>query len=149
MFMEWMKFFPGYQEPICLISPFTFYYPEFHFLKVSTLPHFMGWKMNLEEKAGISLVVQWLRIHLSMQGMQIQSLVGKRDPTCHGATKPKCCNQRKSGCCSKDPVQTKKIKKKGEEKGLPRDCDRIMFVKMGKTKEKSSQKSVVWDDLRD
>ena len=72
-----------------------------------------------------------------MQGMQIQSLVGKRDPTCHGATEPKCCNQRKSGCCSKDPVQTKKEKKKkGEEKGLPRDCDRIMFVKMGKTKDK-------------
>ena len=57
MFMEWMKFFPGYQEPICLISPFTFSYPEFHFLKVSTLPHFMGCKLNLEEKAGISLVV--------------------------------------------------------------------------------------------
>ena len=32
--------------------------------------------------------------------------------------------------------QKRKKKKKGEEKGLPRDCDRIMFVKMGKTKDK-------------
>ena len=33
---------------------------------------------------GISLEVQWLRIHLLMQ---VQSLVWK-DPTCHGTTKP-------------------------------------------------------------
>ena len=35
----------------------------------------------------LSLVVQWLRIHLPVQGTQIQSLVWK-DPTCHRATKP-------------------------------------------------------------
>ena len=27
--------------------------------------------------AGTSLVVQWLRIHFAMQGMQVQSLVGE------------------------------------------------------------------------
>ena len=31
-----------------------------------------------------SLVVQWLRIHLLMQGTQVQSLV-REDPTCYGA----------------------------------------------------------------
>ena len=36
---------------------------------------------------GTSLVVQWLRIHLPMQGTWVQSLV-REDPTCHGATKP-------------------------------------------------------------
>ena len=51
-----------------------------------------------------------------MQGMQIQSLVGKRDPICYRATKPKRCNQRKSGCCSKAPVQTKKRKKTEKKK---------------------------------
>ena len=36
---------------------------------------------------GTSLVVQWLRIRLPMQGTQVQSLV-REDPTCRGATKP-------------------------------------------------------------
>ena len=34
---------------------------------------------------GTSLVVQWTRIHLPMQGTQVQSLVQKNS-TCHGAT---------------------------------------------------------------
>ena len=34
-----------------------------------------------------SLVAQWLRIHLLMQGMRVWSLVWE-DPICHGATKP-------------------------------------------------------------
>ena len=36
---------------------------------------------------GASLVAQWLRIRLPMQGTQVRSLV-REDPTCHGATKP-------------------------------------------------------------
>ena len=36
---------------------------------------------------GASLVTQWLRICLSMQGTRVQSLV-REDPTCCGATKP-------------------------------------------------------------
>ena len=38
-----------------------------------------------------SLVVQWLRIHLPMEGMQVWSLV-QEDSTCHRATKSMCCN---------------------------------------------------------
>ena len=34
-----------------------------------------------------SLVVQWLRIHLPMQGTRVRALV-REDPTCRGATKP-------------------------------------------------------------
>ena len=34
-----------------------------------------------------SLVVQWLRIRLPMQGTRVQALV-REDPTGHGATKP-------------------------------------------------------------
>ena len=40
---------------------------------------------------GTSLVAQWLRICLPMQGTQVQSLV-QEDPTCYGATKPVCHN---------------------------------------------------------
>ena len=36
---------------------------------------------------GTSLVAQWLRIHLPMQGAWVRALV-REDPTCHGATKP-------------------------------------------------------------
>ena len=36
---------------------------------------------------GISLVAQWLRIRLPMQGTQVRALVWE-DPTCRGATKP-------------------------------------------------------------
>ena len=34
-----------------------------------------------------SLIAQWLRIHLPMQGTRVRALV-REDPTCHGATKP-------------------------------------------------------------
>ena len=40
---------------------------------------------------GTSLVAQWLRIHLPMQGTQVRALV-QEDPTCHRATKPVCHN---------------------------------------------------------
>ena len=35
---------------------------------------------------GASLVAQWLRIHLPMQGTRVQSLI-QEDPTCRGASK--------------------------------------------------------------
>ena len=38
-------------------------------------------------KVGASLVAQWLRILLPMQGTRVQALVWE-DPTCRGATKP-------------------------------------------------------------
>ena len=36
---------------------------------------------------GTSLVTQWLRIRLPMQGTRVRALVWE-DPTCRGATKP-------------------------------------------------------------
>ena len=45
-------------------------------------------KKKIQLKMGrTSLVVQWLRIHLPMQGTQVRALV-REDLTCHGATKP-------------------------------------------------------------
>ena len=38
-----------------------------------------------------SLVAQWLRIRLPMQGTQVRALV-REDPSCRGATKPLCHN---------------------------------------------------------
>ena len=42
---------------------------------------------GLEEQLRASLVAQWLRICLLMQGTRVRALVWE-DPTCHGATGP-------------------------------------------------------------
>ena len=40
-----------------------------------------------ERKRGTSLVAQWLRIRLPIQGTRVRALV-REDPKCRGATKP-------------------------------------------------------------
>ena len=45
------------------------------------------WLLIIEINMGTSLVAQWLRIHLPMQGTRVWALV-REDPTCRGATKP-------------------------------------------------------------
>ena len=42
---------------------------------------------RIKYSSGASLVAQWIRICLPMQGTQVRSLVWE-DPTCRGATKP-------------------------------------------------------------
>ena len=44
-------------------------------------------EMQIKTTMRASLVVQWLRIHLPMQGTRVLSLVWE-DPTYRGATKP-------------------------------------------------------------
>ena len=43
--------------------------------------------VNQTHMRGTSLVAQWLRIRLPMQGTRVRALV-REDPTCCGATKP-------------------------------------------------------------
>ena len=43
--------------------------------------------LNRNKPFGASLVAQWLRIHLPMQGAWVRALV-REDSTCHGASKP-------------------------------------------------------------
>ena len=57
--------------------------PQFHSPEVVPSRNFSC--INISE--GTSLVVQWLRIHLPMQGTRVRALV-QEDPTCHGATNP-------------------------------------------------------------
>ena len=45
----------------------------------------------LKSSLGASLVAQWLRIHLPVQGTRVQALI-QEDPTCRRATKPVCHN---------------------------------------------------------
>ena len=46
-----------------------------------------SYKVALKWFEGTSLVAQWLRIRLPMQGTRVRALV-REDPTCRGATKP-------------------------------------------------------------
>ena len=48
-------------------------------------------KLQVKKYLRASLMVQWLRICLPMQGTQVQALV-QEDPTCHGAATPVCHN---------------------------------------------------------
>ena len=51
----------------------------------------IGTTKGIQNVTRTSLVVQWIRIHLPMQGLQVLSLV-QEDSTCRGATKPTCCS---------------------------------------------------------
>ena len=44
-------------------------------------------EQNKEKRMRASLVAQWLRVCLPMQGTRVRALVWE-DPTCHGATEP-------------------------------------------------------------
>ena len=48
---------------------------------------YIGCIFVLKFQCWASLVAQWLRVCLPMQGTQVRALVWE-DPTCHGATKP-------------------------------------------------------------
>ena len=55
--------------------------------KEAGVPIHISDNIDFKTKSRASLVAQWLRIHLPMQGTQVQALVLK-DPTCCRATKP-------------------------------------------------------------
>ena len=61
---------------------------------IGTLFYHVCWQKLLSLKMCIfraSLVAQWLRIRLPMQGKRVRSLA-QEDPTCRGANKPVCHN---------------------------------------------------------
>ena len=80
--------------------------------KSSALPTCLTSKESQKEVPGTSLVVQWLRIRLPMQGTRVQALAQK-DPTCRGATEPTCLEPmlcRKRSHCNEKPVHRNKDK---------------------------------------
>ena len=55
---------------------------DFFFFKKS-----LSLRAGQKQVKGASLVAQWLRVCLPVQGTRVRALVWE-DPTCHGATKP-------------------------------------------------------------
>ena len=56
-------------------------------VEISNLPNKEFRAMIIKMLNGASLVAQWLRICLPMQGTRVRALVWE-DPTCRGATRP-------------------------------------------------------------
>ena len=79
---EWKTIFANHTSDKCLVSRT---YKEI---------------LQLNKKTGTSLVAQWLRIHLPMQGTRVWALV-REDPTRRRATKPMCHNY---WACTLEPV---------------------------------------------
>ena len=71
----------------CLVPKFSGKAFKFSLLSIMLALSLLCSKYNM----GTSLVVQWLRICLPMQGTWVQSLV-REDPTCRGATRSVCHN---------------------------------------------------------
>ena len=71
---SWWATVHGVAKSQTRLSDFT----SRHFKKPERgLPHNIHKSKAIKNSTGTSLVVQWLRIHLAMQGMQVQSLVGE------------------------------------------------------------------------
>ena len=112
---------------------------------------------------GTSLVVQWLRICLPVQGTQVQSLV-REDPTCCGATKPvrhnywACMLQllrpacldpmlhNKRSHCNEKPVHRNQGKpmRSSEDTKQPKINKLINFKKINKLDQKEPVLFFVW-----
>ena len=67
-------------------SPLAYAQPLIH-----SFIHSTEYLLSIYYGPRVSLVVQWLRIYLPMQGTRVRALV-REDPTCRGATKPVCHN---------------------------------------------------------
>ena len=63
----------------------VFYLSPYH---VFSKLFFYSYAENKRFRFRASLMAQWLRVRLPMQGPQVQALV-QEDPTCRGATKPR------------------------------------------------------------
>ena len=81
------------------------------------LTHCLWYLKIRNNEIGTSLVVQWLRIRLPMQGTRVRALV-REDPTCHGATKPVRYNY---WACALEPMLRNKRSHRSEKPSHPNE----------------------------
>ena len=89
------------QPPIIIFISLLWASPQKVLWKWESCPKFLSKISLLKKIFRVSLVAQWLRICLPMQGTRVRALVWE-DPTCHGATGPVCynCWACASGACA-------------------------------------------------
>ena len=71
----------------CALDMTMVVWPELCMLYNPNLVVMWGFFIVVKTSTRASLVAQWLRIHLPMQGTRVRALVWE-DPTCRGSTKP-------------------------------------------------------------
>ena len=93
-----------------------------------------------ERGKGTSLVVQWLRICLPMQGTLVRSLV-REDPTCCGATKLMCQNYS-----ARAPQLLKPMRSRARMPQLlkPRRLEPVLRIKRSHRNEKPAHRNEEW-----
>ena len=81
--------FSGWVDHILVGSSWSYLGKCFNLIWVPILlwNRFINGNFPIKDKPGASLVAQWLRICLPMQGTRVRALVWE-DPTCHGAAGP-------------------------------------------------------------
>ena len=83
----------GLAHSRCYLSISCYHYCDYcyHYLafwaSISLSHSLVCRSLLLKKQNRASLVAQWLRIRLPMQGTRVRALVWE-DPTCHGATRP-------------------------------------------------------------
>ena len=76
------------------------------------------WTEHLPKNSKGSPVVQWLRIHLAAQGMQVQSLVGELRSHRRRAARPACCGcWARSATARESSAETKTLQDAGKTRG--------------------------------
>uniref|UniRef100_A0A8C0I715 Secretory carrier-associated membrane protein n=1 Tax=Balaenoptera musculus TaxID=9771 RepID=A0A8C0I715_BALMU len=70
----------------CFYQDFSVDIPV-EFQKTVKIMYYLWIALSNRKGSGASLVAQWLRICLPMQGTRVRALVWE-DPTCRGATEP-------------------------------------------------------------
>ena len=83
---KWISYTYTYipiSPPSCISLPPSLSHPSRYLLN----EWINRWLLYFKLTIGTSLMAQWLRICLPMQGTRVQALV-REDPTCRGATKP-------------------------------------------------------------
>ena len=84
----WKLFYIAVLAPCYLSCKYFFLDLITLFKHIFWYPHIKTLKQKrVKEAPRASLVAQWLRIHLPMQGTRVRALV-REDPTCRRATKP-------------------------------------------------------------
>ena len=91
-----------------------------------------------QEGWGSSLVAQWLRIRLPMQGTRVRALV-REDPTCRGASEPVCHNY---WACALEPASHNYWAH--EPQLLKPSCLEPMLCNKRKVQSMKEKKSIKW-----
>ncbi|KAJ8777961.1 hypothetical protein J1605_014066 [Eschrichtius robustus] len=102
-------------------------------------------QLGLRPLCWTSLVAQWLRICLPMQGTWVRALV-REDPTCRGAAEPVHYHNEKPARSNEDPIQTKIRGQKHFIKDKHRASLVVQWLRVRLPMQATRVRALVWED---